>query len=254
MRIVFIGAGNVATHLSVALKRTGNDIIQIFSKTFDNAQLLASQVEAEPINNIKSIKNNADIYIFSVKDDVLSDVVKQMPATGGIRVHTSGSLPMSILSADKSDGYGVIYPLQTFSKGRKADFRSIPVFIEGNSKETQHILENIANSISGDVRTLDSDIRRYLHLAAVFANNFSNHMFTLASEILNQEGIPFETLKPLILETAAKVMDMEPKKAQTGPAVRYDEKVIQKHIDLITDPDTKEIYKLISKSINKQFK
>lgn len=254
MRIVFIGAGNVATHLSVALKRTGNDIIQIFSKTFDNARLLAYQVGAEPVNNIKSIQNNADIYIFSVKDDALSDVVKQMPATGGIWAHTSGSLPMSVLSEDKSDGYGVIYPLQTFSKGRKADFQSIPVFIEGDSKETLHILKNIANSISDDVRSLDSDNRRYLHLAAVFANNFSNHMFTLASEILSREGIPFEILKPLIRETAAKVMDMEPEKAQTGPAVRYDEKVIQKHIDMIADPDTKEIYKLISKSINKHSK
>lgn len=254
MRIVFIGSGNVATHLSVALKKSGNEIIQVYSKTLKNAKLLASQVEAEPIDNLKSIKSKADLYVFSVKDDMLSEIVKLMPATDGIWAHTSGSLPMNLFSLGRSSDYGVIYPLQTFSKSRLVDFQGIPVFIEGDSNHSQHILYGVAKSISGNVRLLDSDNRRYLHLAAVFANNFSNHMFTLASEILNSKGISFDVLKPLIMETAAKVMEMEPKKAQTGPAIRYDEKVIQKHMDLIQDGDTKEIYELISKSINKHSK
>ncbi|MDD3510904.1 MAG: DUF2520 domain-containing protein [Fermentimonas sp.] len=254
MKIVFIGSGNLATHLSVALKKSGNDIVQIFSKSIENAKLLASKLDAEPVDNIKSIRSEADLYIFSVKDDALLEVVKSMPLTGGIWVHTSGSLPLNLLSANKSEGYGVFYPLQTFSKSREVDFRSIPIFIEGESYHTQNILEETAKSISGNVRVLDSDNRCYLHLAAVFANNFSNHMYLLAAEILNHHDIPFDVLKPLIRETAAKVMEMDPKSAQTGPAIRYDEKIIQKHIDLIKDSDTKEIYKLLSKSINKHSK
>ncbi|MDD4009166.1 MAG: NAD(P)-binding domain-containing protein, partial [Fermentimonas sp.] len=133
MRIVFIGSGNVATHLSVALKKSGNEIIQVYSKTLKNAKLLASQVEAEPIDNLKSIKSNADLYIFSLKDDMLSEIVKLMPATDGIWAHTSGSLPMNLFSLVRSSDYGVIYPLQTFSKIRFVDFQGIPVFIEGDS-------------------------------------------------------------------------------------------------------------------------
>ncbi|MDD4697762.1 MAG: DUF2520 domain-containing protein [Fermentimonas sp.] len=254
MRIVFIGSGNVATHLSVALKKSGNEIIQVYSKTLKNTKLLASQIDAEPIDNIKSIKSNADLYIFSVKDDILPEIVDLMPDTDGIWAHTSGSVPMNLFSHKKSADYGVIYPLQTFSKSRRVEFHDIPIFIEGDNNHSQNILDDVAKSISGDVRLLDSDKRRYLHLAAVFANNFSNHMFTLASEILNSEGISFDVLKPLIKETAAKVMDMEPNKAQTGPAIRYDEKIIMKHLDLIKDTDTKEIYELISKSINKHSK
>ncbi len=254
MRIVLIGAGNVATHLAVALKNSGNDIIQIFSKTLDNAQLLASLVNAEPVNDLKSIQGNADLYIFSVKDDVLNKVVESMSFTDGIWAHTSGSLPMNILLSNKSEGHGVIYPLQTFSKQRKINLNEVPIFVEGDKDQTVHFLENIAKSISNDVRQMDSERRRYLHLAAVFTNNFSNHMFTLASEILKNEDIPFEILKPLIRETAAKVMEMEPINAQTGPAVRYDESVIQKHIELIEDSDLILLYELLSKSINKYSK
>lgn len=254
MKIVFIGSGNLATHLSVTLKKSGNDIVQIFSKSIENAKLLASKLDAEPVDNIKSIRSEADLYIFSVKDDALLEVVKSMPLTGGIWVHTSGSLPMNLLSEYKSDGYGVFYPLQTFSKSREVDFRNIPIFIEGDSCHTENVLESIAKLISGSVRVLDCDKRLYLHLAAVFANNFSNHTYLLASEILNHHDIPFDVLKPLIRETAAKVMEMDPKSAQTGPAIRYDEKIIQKHIDLIKDNETKEIYKLLSKSINKHSK
>jgi len=254
MRIVFLGSGNVATHLSFALKKTGNDIIQVYSKTLENAELLASKVDADPIDDIKLINTNADLYIFSVKDDILPEIVEHMPETTGIWAHTAGSMPMYLFSAKRREGYGVVYPLQTFSKSREADFSNIPFFIEGDNPKTEHILVETAKSISGSVRLLGSEKRRYLHLAAVFANNFSNHMFTLASEILDQEGVSAEVLKPLISETVAKVMVMEPKKAQTGPAVRYDEKVIQKHLDLIQDNDTKKIYELISKSINKHSK
>lgn len=249
MRIVFIGSGNVATHMAAALKSAGNDILQVYSRSFGNAELLAAKVEAEPIDNIETIVATADFYIFSVKDDALPEIVAQMPPTSGVWVHTAGSVPVSVFSCHKENG--VIYPLQTFSKDRKVDFNAIPLFIEGSSVETAELLKNLVETISENVHLLSGDKRRILHLAAVFACNFTNHMYTLASEIIGEEEIPFQLLIPLIHETAAKVKELDPYKAQTGPAVRFDETVMQKHLNLLNEPLKREIYSLLSKSIHK---
>ena len=251
MKIVFIGSGNVATHLSLALKSAGNDILQIYSRNFNNAQALAEIVNAQPIDNLNNIISDADLYIFSIKDDALSEIIELMPVTFGIWVHTSGSVPIDLFEKrDPKAGYGVIYPLQTFSKARKVDFSKISIFIEASSKEIEEILISLSRTISDNVRLLDSESRKFLHLSAVFANNFSNHMFTLSYEILKSKKIPFDVLRPLISETAAKVMEMEPAEAQTGPAIRLDENILNKHLDLIEDIQLKEIYSILSKSIN----
>lgn len=249
MNIVFIGSGNVSTHMSVALKNSGCNIVQIYSRTMSNAALLAKEVNAEPIDDISLINCNADLYLFSIKDDAITQIVTQMPETTGIFVHTAGSIPVDIFKKRK-EGYGVIYPLQTFSKKRKLNFREIPLFIEANSSETLRVIESVAERISDYVKYLESEKRRYIHLAAVFANNFSNHMFTLASEILEDKNIPFEVLKPLIIETVAKVMEYNPKESQTGPAVRFDEGVMANHCELLKSDLDKEIYKQISESIH----
>lgn len=252
MNIVFIGSGNVATHMAMALKNAGSNIIQIYSRTYLHAQVLASKVNAEPVSNLNNLNREADFYIFSLTDDVLPSFIKMMPKTSGIWAHTAGSVPMSLFEErlDKG-GYGVIYPLQTLSKERDLDFSKISLFIEGEISETENKLLSLAKMISDDVKLLDSESRKYLHLSAVFANNFSNHMFTLSNEILRERGIGFDALRPLITETAAKVLEMEPKKAQTGPAVRLDEKVLNKHLELIEDDNIKEIYTILSKSINR---
>lgn len=249
MQIVFIGAGNLATHLAEACKVAGNEIVQVYSRTMESATLLAGKTGATPINELAQISPTADLYLFSVKDDVLPAVIQQMPQTGGVWAHTAGSLPMQLFAARKME-YGVIYPLQTFSKHRKIDFASIPVFIEGSSPATTLLLEELACTLSRNVRCLSGEKRRYLHLAAVYACNFVNHMYTLASEITGKEAIPFEVLIPLITETAAKVTEMTPQAAQTGPAIRFDEAVMRSHLSLLTDPQMKEIYILISKSIH----
>ena len=277
MKIVFIGSGNVATHLSIALKEAGNQIIQIYSRTIQNSQILAEKVGAEAINDINYIKRDANLYIFSLKDDILPLIVNQMPVTDGIWVHTGGSVSIELFNSDnpsiisdlniqkipttpKNDKsetafrikkYGVIYPLQTFSKNRSLDFSKVPIFIEGNSFETEGFLTELAKTISDDVKLLKSDQRKYLHLSAVFANNFSNHMYTISNEILKKAGVPFDVLKPLIAETAAKVMEIEPLDAQTGPAVRLDENILNKQLELIEDKEVREIYRHISKSINR---
>lgn len=249
MEIVIVGSGNVATHMAMALKGAGNRIVQVYGRTLKNAELLAGRVGAGPIDDIGEIRCDADLYIFSVKDDVLADIVSQMPPTTGLWVHTAGSIPVSVLSPHKERG--VLYPLQTFSKEREVNFRNIPLFVEGDCFETVARLKEVAEAISENVHILSGDKRRVLHLAAVFACNFTNHMYALASEIVSDEDIPFHLLTPLITETAEKVTGMDPHTAQTGPAVRFDEKVIQKHLELLHDPLKKEIYSLLSKSIYK---
>lgn len=248
MKIIFIGSGNVATHMAVAMKASGNEILQVYSRTLDNANLLAGRVDAEPVDDIRNICCFADLYLFSVKDDALPEIIALMPPTEGVWVHTAGSIPISVLSPQKEKG--VIYPLQTFSRNREVNFQDIPLFIEGSSDETVALLKELAESISGEVYLLSGDKRRMLHLAAVFACNFANHMYTLASEVVEEEEIPFHLLHPLITETAAKATVIHPKTAQTGPAVRFDEKVIQNHLELLNNSMKKEIYSLLSKSIH----
>ncbi|NLD24365.1 MAG: DUF2520 domain-containing protein [Bacteroidales bacterium] len=252
MKIVFIGSGNVATHMAMALKNAGSHIIQIFSRTDTHAHLLANKVSAEPISDLNNLNREADLYIFSLNDDILPSFIKMMPNTTGIWAHTAGSVPMNLFKERLNrGGYGVIYPLQTFSKERELDFTKISVFVEGDISENETTLLSLARTISDDVKLLDSESRKYLHLAAVFANNFANHMFTLANEVLSERGVAFDALRPLIAETAAKVLEMEPKKAQTGPAIRLDEKVINNHLELIKDDKIKEIYTILSESINR---
>lgn len=249
MKIIFIGSGNVATHLAKALHASGNDILQVYSRTLSHAGELAEQVGGKYTDDIRHIECDADIYVFSVKDDALPGTLPRMPRTNGVWVHTAGSMPMDVFAPYRED-YGVVYPLQTFSKRRDINFLGIPVFIEGSNPATTGKIETLARSVSENVRHLESGKRRKLHLAAVFACNFTNHMYTLAEEILAEDGIGFDVLQPLIAETAAKVREMSPRKAQTGPAVRFDEHVMQKHLEWIGDEQMREIYTLLSKSIH----
>ncbi len=248
MKVVFIGAGNVATHLATELYRQKSDIVQVYSRTIKSAQELAIQVKAAPITNINAITTDADLYIFSVKDSVLNDLIGQMPETSGTWIHTAGSIPADIFKNHIPD-YGVLYPFQTFTKGRSIKWKEIPVFIEASNKESLDIITSVANQLSDKVYELSSGKRKYIHLTGVFACNFSNHMYTLSKMVLKKAGLPFEIALPLIDETCAKIHELSPIDAQTGPAVRYDENVINNHLELIEDEQIKEIYKLISKNI-----
>lgn len=250
MKIVLIGAGNVATHLSFALQQAGHTITQIYSRSEKSAATLANNLKTNWTTEIQCVSNVADIYIFSLKDDALHTVISQLSPNNGIWVHTSGSVPMDIFK-DYTDKYGVLYPLQTFSKAREINFSQVSCFVEANNKSTEAILYEVAEQLSKHIHILNSDKRKYLHLAAVFACNFTNHMYVLASKILEKEMIPREVLLPLIDETAAKIHTLSPIEAQTGPAVRYDQSVIQKHLDLLSTPEMKEIYQIISKNIHK---
>lgn len=253
MDIVFIGSGNLATNLGISLFHSGHNIKQVYSRTIESARILADTVNAEPTNDITSIDNNADVYIFAVKDSVISTLAEQICKhdDNKIYVHTSGSTPMDVFKGHASC-YGVLYPLQTFSKERKVDFSTIPCFIETNDDSTYQTVNSLANSISENVMQLNSESRRSIHLSAVFACNFTNHCYALAAEVLKANDIPFNVLLPLIDETACKVHSLEPLQAQTGPAVRFDENIINRHLDMLSsNRQLQDIYKMMSQSIHK---
>jgi len=250
MKVVFIGAGNVATHLAKELYNKSFDIIQVYSRTMDSASALAQKVQAIPVIDISAIIDDADLYIFSVKDSVLEELISQLPTNNGLWVHTAGSMPLSVFENYVSH-YGVLYPFQTFSKDRDINWADVPVFTEASDDYSQKILNGVAKQLSPKVMDLSTEDRKYLHLTGVFACNFTNHMYVLSKQILQKVNLPFEVALPLIDETADKVHSLSPDKAQTGPAVRYDENVIEKHLSLIEDEKIKQIYRLISEDIHR---
>lgn len=252
MRIVCIGSGNLATNLTLAWKEAGILVEQVFSRTEANARALAERLGCAWTTSTEEIINDADLYLFSLKDSALEAVASRLPKNNGLWVHTAGSMPLSVFEPFTTRR-GVIYPLQTFSKSRRIDLGNVPFFLEANSEEDGAILEQLARAVSRDVRFLPSEKRRHLHLAAVFACNFVNHIYALADDILREEGIPFEVLLPLIDETAAKVHRLTPREAQTGPAIRYDENVINKHLAMLDKmPELKALYETLSRSIYKE--
>ncbi|HPF50607.1 MAG TPA: DUF2520 domain-containing protein, partial [Draconibacterium sp.] len=245
----FIGAGNLATNLAKELHDKVGRVVQVYSRTENAANELARQLSTSFTTNTEQITSAADIYFVALKDSAVPEVLSKIQLNNQLLVHCSGSLPLSALSA-YSENAGVFYPLQTFSKKREVDFRKIPVFIESSSGKNQQILMEIAEQISDKVSALDSEKRKGLHVAAVFACNFVNHLYTLSADFLETKNIPFEVLHPLIEETARKVQEMEPALAQTGPAVRFDKNIIDTHLKMLEKfPEMKELYNSISKSI-----
>ena len=251
MNIVFIGAGRLATQLAQALHDKGHTIKAVYSRTMASAQALAEKVGAVATDDIATIIGNADAIIMAVKDDALPSLAAELVKKGTScpMYHTAGSVSIDVLKA--LPHYGVIYPMQTFSKERQVDFSDIPFFIEASDDASLAIAQSIATSVSNRVTVLDSERRRQLHLAAVFACNFANHCYTLAADILERNELDFSLLLPLIEETAAKAGDMHPREAQTGPAVRYDKTVIDRQSEMLADePLTRQIYELMSESIH----
>ena len=251
MKIVIIGSGNLATQLSLAFKAVGKDVVQVYSRTEEHAKELADKIGCKFTAHVEDICQDADVYIFSVKDDALSSLVASIchKRPNGLFLHTAGSMPMDIFKGHASR-YGVFYPMQTFSKNRMVDFREIPCFVEGSDEEVLAEIRLMAASISDHVVDCDSEKRKKMHLAAVLACNLTNHCYRLAERLLESEQIDFQLFLPLIEETARKVKDMSPKDAQTGPMVRYDQNVMQMQMSMLTDERTREIYRLMAESIH----
>ena len=251
MKVVLIGAGNLATHFGRALSDGGHEIVQVFSRTMEAAETLAKAIGGSPINDLSLLYSDADIYVVALKDSVVKELLPAICRGREKRlfIHTSGSLPMNVFCG-YAEQYGVCYPLQTFSKFRNVDFQHVPCFIEGTSEHVLSTLKDLMSSVSHCVEMMPSDRRRKLHLAAVFACNFTNHCYALAENILKRENLPFDLLLPLIDETARKVHGTSPHLAQTGPAVRYDENIIDGHLALLEDDvDSHKVYEAMTESI-----
>ena len=253
MKIILIGAGNLATSLGKALLDAGHDILQVFSRTVESATKLADLCGAAPVNDISKVRDDADLYVLSVKDSVLAELIPQLckGKESHVFVHTAGSVSMDVFQG-MAIHYGVFYPMQTFSKSRLVDFENIPCFVEGSDEFSLHLLDSLARELSNSVYHLSSADRKYLHLSAVFACNFVNHCYAISQDILGKHGVPFDVMLPLIDETARKIHELSPVDAQTGPAVRYDGNVIREQSLLLRDnPMLKEIYDRMSMSIHR---
>ncbi|NOZ45367.1 MAG: DUF2520 domain-containing protein [Chlorobi bacterium] len=253
MKIVLFGSGNVAYNLAFALKENKHNIIQIIGRTEESTQNLAKKVDAAYALTYTKLIKKADIYFLAVNDDSIANIVKQDIFNNKLVVHLSGSISINVFK-NKVKNYGVFYPLQTFSKNKLLQFKNIPICIEANTTGNLNKLKDLAGtgSLTDSIFTLNSIQRKKIHIAAVFASNFVNHMYTISKKYLSNNSIDFEILKPLIEQTTQKVMEQEPEKSQTGPAIRKDMKVIKSHLALLEDkPFEYEIYKILSEHIMK---
>ena len=245
IRLSIIGSGNVAQHLIQAFSNIAAvELVQVFARKPESVSRLIS------IDKITSDYNKlqpVDVTIISVTDDAIAEVSNRIPFENQLVVHTSGSLSMEAL-ADKNRK-GVFYPLQTFSKSKEVDFKLIPICLEAQNDNDFKKLELLAKTISNSVTTIDSEQRKALHVAAVFVSNFTNHLYQIGNEICLENNIPFEILKPLIQETANKILTLSPSEAQTGPAKRNDTQTINTHLNFLSDDNQKDIYKILTKSI-----
>ncbi|MFZ2906163.1 MAG: DUF2520 domain-containing protein [Cyclobacteriaceae bacterium] len=250
--ISFIGSGNLAWHLAPALDNVGYAVKEVFSQNPKHAKALVGRLyQAEVKATLDFSTSASDIFIIAVTDDAIHDIVREIILPDdAILVHTSGSQPLSVLGFAAAANTGVFYPLQTFSKEKKVDFKNLPVFIESDSEDVIRVLTKAGKALGSKVKRITSHDRKALHVAAVFASNFSNHMLAIAQDIAKKNGLDFELLKPLITETLNKSLAMDPKKAQTGPAKRGDLQILDSHLEFLNDePEIAEIYKIVSQHI-----
>ncbi|MCI9845659.1 Rossmann-like and DUF2520 domain-containing protein [Flavobacterium pectinovorum] len=245
IRITLIGSGNVAQHLiKTFAKSEGIEIGQVFSRKKES---LLHLVDSDKIVTDVSDLIDADLYVIAITDDAISEVSAQLPFQNRLVVHTSGTSSIAVLNS--KNRRGVFYPLQTFSKAKPVDFSIIPICLEAESEADYTILETVAKSISNAVFSISSEQRKALHVSAVFVNNFTNHLYQIGQEICEEHQVPFEILKPLIEETADKIKTLKPIDAQTGPAKRHDSTTIEAHLNYLTNQTQKDIYKILTQSI-----
>lgn len=248
--INIIGAGNVAYHLMDAISNVKELSLQNIYVRNPEKSGLDKKFDAILISDIAKLQK-ADLTIISITDLAIAEVSGQIPFTNQLVVHTSGTTPMTVLNT--KNRRGVFYPLQTFSKSKKnVNFKKIPMCLETENRPDYEILEHVAHLLSDSVHHINEEQRKSLHVAAVFVNNFVNHLYAIGAEICEEHDVPFDILKPLIEETTNKIRTLSPKEAQTGPAIRRDELTIQKHLEFIEEPLIRTIYKNLTASIQQQ--
>ena len=255
MRISLIGAGRVAHHLALALKQQ-HDIVNIYSRTFSSAQALAKRIGAVAVETIESMQQEIDLVVIAVSDQAIAQLIQSLHShfSNVLIVHTSGSTHVNVLSQLHPKS-GVFYPLQTFSLEREIDWITTPLFVEAVEAQDLQVLEKVAQQLSQRVYCYDSAQRLSLHLAAVFACNFSNYCYDMAKQVVDAQQVDFSLLYPLILETAKKASAYEPRAVQTGPAMRGDQNILNMHTQMLEQSnrsDLSQVYQLLSEQILKR--
>ncbi|HKR06684.1 MAG TPA: Rossmann-like and DUF2520 domain-containing protein [Bacteroidia bacterium] len=254
MKIVIIGTGNVATQLGIAFREAKHEIMQVYGRNKAHAKTLAKKLNTAFISDLKKINLQADIYLVAVSDSSIEAILKGLKLTKQLVAHTSGSISMNVFKK-RFLNHGVFYPVQTISKNMPVDFKTTVICIEANNGPSQIKLHRLAQSISKETRLINSAQRRWLHLAAVFVNNFTNHLFHIGDDILTKNGLWPELLMPLINQTVNNLKDKTPSEVQTGPAVRRDKNTIDRHLKMLEKyPAYKKIYKDITQSIQQSGK
>ena len=254
--VSFIGAGNLAWHLAPALDNTDYGVREVYSRDPVHAADLVGRLYQADVKSTLDFSNSpSGIFIIAVSDDVISEIAREIILPeDAILLHTSGSQPMSILGFSGTPNIGVFYPLQTFSKGKKVDFNDVPLLVESENNVTESVVVKLAKAISKKVLKVSSADRKVLHIAAVFASNFTTHMLSIAGALLDKQGMSLEILKPLISETINKALAIGPELAQTGPARRGDLEILDQHMEFLKDDETlAEVYKVISQHIVDQY-
>ena len=248
MKTVIIGSGNVAYHLAKAFLQKGISVSQIYGRNESELKKISEELDI-PYSSQKI--QQADFYLICVKDDAIAEVSKAIPSQDCLVAHSSGAVSRETLVGNYRKA--VLYPLQTFSKNKALNYSEIPFFIDAENAEDENLLRNLAEKISTRVAFADGEKRKHIHLTAVFACNFTNHLFARAKEIADSQNIPFQFFLPLIDETTRKIHEMDPKMAQTGPAVRNDKAVLKAHEELLADPEKIKLYKTLNESIKKMY-
>jgi predicted short-subunit dehydrogenase-like oxidoreductase (DUF2520 family) len=251
--VSIIGAGNLAWHLAPALDNAGFVVREIYARNKSQASDLIKRLyQAEFHPDLDFTDSPSDLFLVAVSDSAIEAVAAEIELpSGAIIAHTSASQPAGVLAHAVTDRFGVFYPLQTFTRGKKVDFQKVPILIESAETETLDVLKKVASSLSGKVQQADEYSRRAVHLAAVFACNFTNHMLKVAEDICEAHNYDLSVLYPLITETVDKALNMGPESAQTGPARRHDFRTLDRHLHLLSgNEELSEIYRLISQHIS----
>jgi predicted short-subunit dehydrogenase-like oxidoreductase (DUF2520 family) len=250
--IAIIGAGNVAWHLAPALEDAGHTITEVYARSLKSAEKVIERVyEAIPKDDLDFSESKAELFILAIRDSAISEVSDEIILPdGAILIHTSGTVNLDILNFSSASYTGVFYPLQSFTIGKKVEWEELPILVESDDGEILQKLKKLAKSLTHQVFTVRSKDRKGLHVAAVFASNFSNHMIRIAEEIMRRQGLDFEMLKPLIIESISKSLQIGAKNAQTGPAIREDYETLEEHHQFLNfNEQIAEIYRVISQDI-----
>lgn len=250
--VTFIGSGNVATHLALALHSTGVTIRQVLSREYDHAALLASRVGAQPIDRADRLKPSADAYILAVNDDALYDLDLDLRLPDALVLHTSGSTPMEVLR-HISPRHGVVWSPQTFVRDFAMDYSRLPLCIEADSPQSEQAIADLFSPVTAHIHRLDFEQRRWAHLAAVMVSNFGNAINALAQDLMQQRGLDFGMLQPLAEGTVKKINHGPLWPQQTGPAARHDEKTLDAQRRLLAnEPQLLKLYNLLTDIIQQR--